>query len=86
MILCIDSGNSRIKWALHADGAWRESVAVDHAETAKMADLPRRLPMPAHVMLANVAGEAAGAAIRQRWRPGCRRCARWNRRPRRAVS
>ena len=75
MILCIDSGNSRIKWALHADGAWRESVAVDHAETAKMADLPRRLPMPAHVMLANVAGEAAGAAIRQAlapWLPALR--------------
>jgi len=69
MILCIDSGNSRIKWALHADGWWRESVAVDHAETAKMADLPRRLPMPARVMLANVAGEAAVAAIRQALAP-----------------
>ena len=69
MILCIDSGNSRIKWGLHADGAWRESAAVDHAETAKMADLPRRLPMPACVMLANVAGAAAGAAIRQALAP-----------------
>ena len=69
MILCIDSGNSRIKWALHADGAWQESVAVDHAETAKMADLPRRLQMPTHVMLANVAGDAAGAAIRQALAP-----------------
>ena len=63
MILCIDSGNSRIKWAVHTDGAWRESAAIDHVETAKMADLPCRLPMPAQVMLANVAGDAAGAAI-----------------------
>ena len=69
MILCIDSGNSRIKWAVHADGAWRESAAVDHAETAKMADLPCRLPMPARVMLANVAGDAAGAAIRHALAP-----------------
>ena len=69
MILCIDSGNSRIKWGLHADGAWRESAAVDHAETAKMADLPCRLPMPARVMLANVAGAAAGIAIRHALAP-----------------
>ena len=69
MILCIDSGNSRIKWAVHADGAWRESAAVDHAETAKMADLPCRLPMPARVMLANVAGDAAGTAIRHALAP-----------------
>ena len=63
MILCIDSGNSRIKWGLHQDGRWLETVAVDHAESAKMADLPRRLPTPARVMLANVAGPAVRAAI-----------------------
>ena len=43
MILCIDSGNSRIKWALHAAGAWREAAALDRGEAAGMADLPRRL-------------------------------------------
>ena len=69
MILCIDSGNSRIKWGLHGDGGWLETAAVDHAESAKMATLPQRLPMPDCVMLANVAGEAARAAIRQALAP-----------------
>ncbi len=63
MILCIDSGNSRIKWGLHGDGGWRETAAVDHAESARMADLPQRLPMPDCVMLANVAGIAVRATI-----------------------
>ena len=69
MILCIDSGNSRIKWALYADGAWRENGAIDHADGAQLAALPQRLPPPACVMLANVAGAAALAAIRQALAP-----------------
>ena len=69
MILCVDSGNSRIKWGLHADGAWRETGAIDHADVAQLAALPQRLPMPACVMLANVAGEDAGKAIRQALAP-----------------
>jgi len=69
MILCVDSGNSRIKWGLYGDGRWQETVAVDHENRAKMAELPQRLPMPDCVMLANVAGEAARAAIRQALAP-----------------
>ncbi len=65
MILCVDSGNSRIKWGLHADGAWRETGAIDHADVAQLAALPQRLPMPANLMMSNVAGEAARLAIRQ---------------------
>ena len=69
MILCIDSGNSRIKWGLHADGVWRENGAIDHADVAQLAALPQRLPMPARAMLSNVAGEDAGKAIRQALAP-----------------
>ena len=69
MILCIDSGNSRIKWSLHDGTAWRETAAVDHAESPKMAALPQRLPMPTRVLVANVAGEAARLAIRQALAP-----------------
>ncbi len=72
MILCIDSGNSRIKWGLYGAGGWLETAAVDHAESGKMADLPRRLPMPDCVLLANVAGDAARTAIVDAlapWRP-----------------
>ena len=69
MILCIDSGNSRIKWGLHGDGDWLETATVGHADSARMADLPQRLPMPDCVMLANVAGEVARAAIREALAP-----------------
>ena len=69
MILCIDSGNSRIKWGVYGEGRWLETVAVDHQKRAKMAELPQRLPMPDCVMLANVAGEAARAAICQALAP-----------------
>ena len=69
MILCIDSGNSRIKWGLHAGGVWRENGAIDHADVAQLAVLPQRLPMPARAMLSNVAGEDAGKAIRQALAP-----------------
>lgn len=69
MILCIDSGNSRIKWGLYGDGRWLETVAVYHEKIAKIAELPQRLPMPDCVMLANVAGDAARAAIGQALAP-----------------
>lgn len=69
MIVCIDSGNSRIKWGVHADGEWRESGAIDHAEVDRLAGLPQRLPTPGCVLLSNVAGAAAVAAIRQALAP-----------------
>ena len=65
MIFCIDSGNSRIKWALHDEHGWCESGVLDHADVGQLASLTHRLPMPARVMLANVAGDAALASIRQ---------------------
>lgn len=69
MIVCIDSGNSRIKWGLFSEGRWLETVAVDHEKRAKMAELPQQLPIPERVMLANVAGPGAAAAIRQALAP-----------------
>jgi type III pantothenate kinase len=63
MIVCIDSGNSRIKWGVGDAGAWFENGAVDQAASGKMADLAQRLPLPERVMLANVAGAAALANI-----------------------
>ncbi len=63
MILCIDCGNSRIKWGLHADGRWQEVGAVDRTAAAELADLTRRWPRPQRVMVANVAGAAVGDAV-----------------------
>lgn len=63
MILCIDSGNTRIKWGLHQDGRWLASGAVAQGEAASLGELLRR-PAPDKVMLANVAGAPAALAIR----------------------
>lgn len=63
MIVCIDSGNSRIKWGAYAAGQWLETGAVSHAEVSALADLPTRL-QPTQVIFANVAGAGAAAAIR----------------------
>ena len=65
MILCIDSGNSRIKYGLWAAGAWLETGALAHADWTELSQLSRRWPTPTRIMLANVAGPAAGANIRQ---------------------
>ncbi len=65
MILCIDSGNSRIKWCLHDDGRWLEAGVIAHADSDQLASLAYRLPPATRIMLANVAGDAALASIRQ---------------------
>lgn len=64
MIVCIDSGNSRIKWGVHDDHAWIAQGAVTHAELSDLAELTARWPAPRRVMLANVAGAEVGDAIR----------------------
>jgi type III pantothenate kinase len=63
MIICIDSGNSRIKWGAYADGRWQASGAVTHDEIACLAELPNRFTAR-QVYFCNVAGTAAGTAIR----------------------
>lgn len=65
MILCIDSGNSRIKWGVHGEGRWLEGGIIGHADTDQLASLTRRLPPATRIMLANVAGDAALARIRR---------------------
>ena len=63
MIVCIDSGNSRIKWAVHADGNWLAQGALTHADVNQLAELPARY-QPTQVIFSNVAGAAAASAIR----------------------
>ena len=63
MIVCIDSGNSRVKWGVSDAGVWLESGAIDQADAGKLAGLAQRLPLPARVMLANVAGTVAREKI-----------------------
>lgn len=75
MILCIDSGNSRIKWGMHDGSRWLAQAALAQEDDAGLSALPDAWPEPQRVMLANVAGPAAGERIRHqlaRW--GSRFC------------
>lgn len=63
MILCLDSGNTRLKWGLHDGSRWLEQGAAGHDDAAALPALTQRWPRPAQVLLANVAGPAAVARI-----------------------
>ena len=63
MILCIDCGNSRIKWGVHAAGEWCARGALAHAEVAQLAALTVDWPEIGKILFANVAGPALAAAV-----------------------
>lgn len=65
MILCIDCGNTRLKWALYADsGDTLAAGNLGHDEIRDLASLSGRFPAPSRVLLANVAGDLVGQRIR----------------------
>lgn len=67
MILCIDSGNSRIKYGLWAGdrdgGAWLLQAALGHAEVGQLAAVAAAY-RPTRIVVANVAGPGVAAALR----------------------
>lgn len=63
MIVCVDCGNSRLKWGVHDGRAWAAQGALAHAEVDQLSLLCERWPLPQRLMLANVAGPAMGEAI-----------------------
>lgn len=69
MIICLDSGNSRIKWGVHDGKQWLAQGAVAHADVEQLRQLVSGWPHPAKVMLANVAGAEAGERIREQLAP-----------------
>jgi type III pantothenate kinase len=72
MIVCLDSGNTRIKWGVHDGKQWLALGAVAHADIEQLGRLLDEWPNPDKVMLANVAGAEAGGRIRQQlaqWLP-----------------
>ena len=57
MLLCLDAGNTRLKYGLREGAEWRVQGALDYAEVAT---LPQRLPAPpARIVACNVAGDPA---------------------------
>ena len=62
MILCIDSGNTRLKWGLSDGQRWLETGAFVQNDYAPLQALAERL-QPARTLVANVAGETSAEAI-----------------------
>lgn len=61
MILCLDCGNSRLKWGLRHGDDWVASGALVHAEMARLAGQLSATGAPQRVIGCNVAGiERAG--------------------------
>lgn len=63
MILCLDSGNSRLKWGIHDGQRWLGQGAANHDDGTALPLLVQRWPQPRQILLANVAGAAAAARI-----------------------
>ncbi len=61
MLLCLDAGNTRLKYGLHDGDEWRARGALDHADSDT---LERQLPArPERIVACNVAGETARQRI-----------------------
>lgn len=65
MIVCLDSGNSRIKWGVHDGAQWLGQGAISHAEISRLAEQLAPWPNAEKILLANVAGASAAERIRQ---------------------
>lgn len=72
MLLLIDAGNTRVKWALvpraargaEALGRWTASGTVDHAQVAALSEAWRGYRI-GHVLISNVAGQAMREKLEQ---------------------
>lgn len=72
MILVVDVGNSRMKWALHDPRGWLAQGALSNQEIGTLALRDwQNLPRPVRAVGVNVAGEAARVRVEgqlARWR------------------
>lgn len=65
LVLAIDIGNSRMKWALHGPRGWSAQGVVSNAEIGSLALRDwHNLPRPIRVVGVNVAGEAARVRVK----------------------
>ena len=71
MILAVDAGNSRVKWALHDGRDFVREGWVAHAEIDALDAQWSSLPEPSTVVIANVAGDGIAERLRKstgRWK------------------
>ena len=70
MILAVDAGNSRVKWALHDGRGFVRDGWVMHADIDALDAQWSSLPTPSAIVIANVAGAGIGQRLRkssERW-------------------
>lgn len=70
MILAVDAGNSRVKWALHDGRAFARDGWVLHSDLDALDSQWSSLPAPASIVIANVAEDGVGEKLRRfarRW-------------------
>ena len=63
MIVTIDAGNSRIKWAAHDGQRWQDRGVQATADVARLAEDLGRWPENVRAVVCNVAGKAVGDSI-----------------------
>jgi len=63
MLLCIDCGNSRLKWGLHDGQRWLKQAALPLADLDRLNQEFSGLPPPSAVIACSVAGEQARLAV-----------------------
>jgi type III pantothenate kinase len=56
-ILCIDAGNTRIKWGMHDGQSWIASGAVAKGDVLRLLDAWKPFAVPTRIVVSNVAGE-----------------------------
>ncbi len=71
-MLLLDVGNSRCKWALVQGGRWVQQGVVGNTEWIALEHALSVLPLPARILVSNVAGEAMALRLRTV-------CAKWQR-------
>jgi type III pantothenate kinase len=70
LILAVDAGNSRVKWALHDGRTFVHDSWVTHADLDSLDRQWSSLPAPSTIVIANVAGDEMGQKLRafsERW-------------------
>ncbi len=63
MMLCIDCGNTRLKWGLYDGRQWLEQGALTLAEIDRLPRAFASLPPPTRAIACNVASDAVRAAV-----------------------
>ncbi len=63
-LVCLDSGNSRLKWGIWLKG-WREQGSLSYTDTETLKELGARWPNPSRILLSQVATESRVLKIEQ---------------------